>query len=134
MTISSYSDLLKEATSQTQPQRMLFTFARAELPDDAGAEQQARFAARQGGTLTPVMCVDKPARELRNFTQLVEESQQTGQQWDIVFVSSMSGHNGVMPPASEAEAPLKKMVAAIRDGQIGNFLAFDRAGELVSFS
>ena len=41
--ISSYSDLIKATQSEQEPQRLLFVFCRAELPDDASAEEKAAF-------------------------------------------------------------------------------------------
>ncbi len=133
MNISSYSDLLTAAKSQAESQRLLFAFARAELPPGAGSAEQQSFTENQGGTLSPIMCVDKLADELSSFKNLVEESQKTGEHWDIVFVTTMSGRNGQEPSHNDAEAPLKMMIAAIENGQIANFLAFNRAGELVQF-
>jgi len=133
MNIASYNDLLSAAKSQPEPQRLLFTFAKAELPGNAGSAEQQRFAEQQGGTLSPIMCVDKMAHELDNFASLVEESCRTGAHWDIVFITTMSGRNGKAPQHSEAEAPLKMMIASIENGQIDKFLAFNRAGELVQF-
>ena len=51
MEISSFDDLLQAACRQPQPQRLLFVFAGAELPDDATPAQQADFAAGHGGAL-----------------------------------------------------------------------------------
>lgn len=133
MSISSYDDLLKEAAARVQPQRLLFAFAQAGLPNDAGKAEQQRFSENRGGTLTPLMCVDKLPAELSTFAALVEESQHTGTHWDVVFVSSMSGQNGQVPASDAAEAPLKKMVEAITTGQLGAFLAFNREGELLQF-
>lgn len=133
MNISSYDDLVSAAKSQAQPQRLLFAFAQAELPADAGPAERERFAAQQGGALSPVMCVDKLAGELGSFEQLLDESRQTGAHWDIVFVTTMSGRNGQPPAPSEAEEPLKMMVESIRNGQIDRFLAFNREGELLQF-
>jgi len=79
------------------------------------------------------MCVDKLPSELGSFASLVEESRQTGMSWDIVFVASMAGRAGIAPNRDEAEQPLKMMVAAIQNDRIGNFLAFNRDGELVRF-
>ena len=53
--ISSFDDLLRAARSQPEPQRLLFVFAGAELPEDCTPEQRARFEAGQGGALTPMM-------------------------------------------------------------------------------
>lgn len=134
MTISSYDDLLAAARSQTQPQRMLFAFARAELPDDAPEAERARFAERRGGALMPVMCVDKTLPELGSFADLVAESRHMGADWDIVFVSSLSGRDGKAPSAAEAEAPLNMMVTYIHTGQVERFLAFSKDGQLLTIS
>jgi hypothetical protein len=132
--ISNYEDLLNAANMQTNPQRLLFVFTQAELPGEHTPDQQAQFKARKGGALTPVMCVDKLASERGSFAGLVEESRQMGQEWDIVFVACMSGKPGMEPQSDEAEEPLKTMVKSIQVGSIGNFLAFNRNGELVSLS
>lgn len=131
MNISSYEDLLNAANAQAEPQRILFVFTQAELPGDHTKDQQEQFKARQGGTLTPVMCVDKLASKRSSFAALVEESRQTGKEWDIAFVACMSGKPGIATGSEEAEQPLKTMVQSIKDGKIGNYLAFNRDGELV---
>jgi hypothetical protein len=134
MNISSYDELLAAARAQSQPQRLLFAFARAELPDGADAAESARFAERSGGALAPVMCVDKTADQLGSFAELVAEAGHTGAEWDIVFVSTMTGRDGKAPPAAEAEAPLNMMVTYIHTGQVGRFLAFNKEGELLNIA
>lgn len=131
MDITSYEDLLNAANAQAEPQRLLFVFSQAELPDGHTQDQQARFKARKGGALTPVMCVDKLASERGSFAGLVEESLQMGAGWDIVFVACMAGKPGLTKGSDETEQPLKAMVQSIMGGNIGNFLAFNRNGELV---
>lgn len=133
-TLSSYSELLDAAKAQSEPQRMLFVFAAAGLPEGSTEDQKNRHSAGEGGTLSPVMCVDKLPAELGSFASLVEESQKTGLSWDIAFVSSLSGKAGVAPGSDEAEQPLKMMVDAIQNGRIGNFLAFNQDGELIRFA
>jgi len=128
MNIASFEDLLNAARQQSQPQRLLFVFAGAELPDDATAEQRAAFAEGHGGALAPLMCADKAPEELTSFKSLVDESAQFGSAWAIVFVAAMSGQAGVQPTSAQAEAPLQKMVEAIKAGQIGAYLPFDREG------
>lgn len=123
MNITSYADFLAAANNQTDPQRLLFVFTESDATDSTGA--------KQSGTLTPVMCVDKLPAELGSFTSLVEESHQTGQRWDIVFAAALSGHAGIAPAGEAAEQTMKKMIDAIQRGAINNFLAFNRAGELV---
>lgn len=129
--ISSFDDLLRTAREQEQPQRLLFVFAAAALPDDATPEQRERFQARQGGTLTPLMCVDKTPDELDSFDTLREESQQFGQAWDLVFAAAISGSAGHGPTSAQAEAPLQRMVESIKSGGIAGFVVFDRAGQSV---
>ncbi|MDP2761402.1 MAG: ribonucleotide reductase subunit alpha [Sideroxyarcus sp.] len=131
MNISSYEDLLNAANAQAEPQRMLFVFAHAELPGESTENQQEEFKARKGGALMPVMCVDKLASNRVSFASLVEESGHTGKDWDIVFVACMTGKSADATESAEAEEPLKEMVKSIQVGSIGNYLAFNRAGEMV---
>ncbi len=134
MEISSYTDLLNAARAQAQPQRLLFAFALAELPPEASAAERERYGKREGGALKPVMCVDKTPEELSGFGELVEESKHMGSDWDVVFVSTLSGRNGEPPASKDADAPLNMMVAAIHTGDVSRFLAFNREGELLSFA
>jgi hypothetical protein len=133
MNISTFGDLLHAAKEQADPQRLLFVFAQAGVPDDATPEQRARFESGEGGTLTPLMCVDKAPGELDSFDALVEESRQFGQAWDIVFVASLSGAGSIGPTAGQAQASLQQMVESIRSGAIGRFVAFDLHGQPVRF-
>ena len=88
--IASFEDLLRAARAQAEPQRLLFVFASAVLPEDSTPEQRAGFAAGQGGALEPLMSVDKAPEELGSFAALVEESRQFGPDWSIVFVASLA--------------------------------------------
>jgi len=128
MNIDSYEALLQAAREQTAPQRLLFVFARAELPEDSTTEQRAGFAAGRGGTLEPLMSVDKAAEELGSFAALVEESRQFAPDWSIVFVSSLAGRNGRAPTSEEAERSLQGMIESIKAGMLGSFIPFDRQG------
>ncbi|MCG6656603.1 ribonucleotide reductase subunit alpha [Halomonas campisalis] len=133
MAISCFADLLNEAHSQPDPQRLLFVFTRAELPDNPTPEQRARFEQGEGGVLTPVLCVDKTLDELSDMAALVAESKETEIEWDIVFVAALAG-SGPRPPSSdEAESHLQRMVESLKMGNIESFLALDRQGEVVSF-
>ena len=133
MNISSFDDLLAAARQQREPQRLLFVFASAELPEGSTPEQAARFRAGQGGALTPLMCVDKTPDEIASFAALAEESRQFGQDWGMVFVAGLSGRNGVAPTPDEAQKPLEKMVESIKAGTFGAFIPFDRMGQPVLF-
>jgi len=133
MTIASFDDLLLSAGQQAQPQRLLFVFTTAELPDDATPEQRERFQAGEGGSLTPLMCVDKTPAELPSFDALLAESRRAGPAWNIVFVAALSGSGGRSPTTGDAEAPLQRMVEAIQAGRIGGFIPFDVRGQPIHF-
>lgn len=133
MSLASFQDLLDAAGQQGEPQRLLFVFAKVELPQNASAEQRERFDNREGGTLTPSLCVDKAPSEIASFEALAEESASTGQDWDIMFVGSLGGRAGIAPSADEAAQPLRFMVNAINNGQVAQFAAFDRGGQVLQF-
>jgi hypothetical protein len=133
MNITRFDDLLRSAREQSEPQRLLFVFTSAGVPDDATPEQRIRFEAGQGGTLTPLMCVDKAPDEWASFDALAEESRQLGQPWDIVFVAAMAGHDGHSPTSVDAEAPRQRMGESIKAGTIGGFIPFDGMGRTVQF-
>ena len=122
MSISSFDDLLRAARAQSEPQRLLFVFANAVLPDDSTPEQRARFEAGQGGALAPLMSVDKTPEELGTFSALVEESRQFGHDWAIVFVASLSGIDGRAPTSEEADRSLQRMIESIKTGLFGSFI------------
>lgn len=134
MTISNFDQLLHASREQTEPQRLLFVFASAGLPEDATPEQRARFDAGEGGTLEPLMCVDKTPDEIESFETLVEQAREFGQAWDIVFVAAMSGRAGSSPTSAQAEEPLQRMVESIKAGRIGSYIPFDGQGQPVQFS
>ena len=128
MEISSFDDLLQAACRQPQPQRLLFVFAGAELPDDATPAQQADFAAGHGGALVPLMCADKRPEEIASFAALAQESSLFGHDWQMVFAAALSGSAYQAPSSEDAEAALEHMVEAIKLGQIGGYIPFDRQG------
>ena len=116
---------------QPDPQRMLYVFTKAELPGEHTEGQQEDFKSRKGGSLTPVMCVDKLASNAGSFASLVEESRQMGQEWDLVFVACMSATSDLATESDEANEPLKEMIKSIQVGSIGKYLAFNLDGEMV---
>ncbi|MCG7198626.1 ribonucleotide reductase subunit alpha [Marinobacter pelagius] len=129
--ISNYQDLIQATREQAEPQRLLFVFCRAELPDDASPEEKAAFERGEGGALTPVICVDKTPDEAPDFGTLALESEATGQPWDMVFVAAMSGRGGIAPSSDEAQQPLTMMVEGIRMGHISNYLPLNGQGEAI---
>ena len=134
MNISSFDDLLRAAREQSEPQRLLFVFANAVLPDNSTPEQRACFEAGQGGALMPLMSVDKSPEELGTFAALVEESSQFGRGWAIVFVASLSGRDGRAPTSEEADRSLQRMIESIKTGSLGSFIPFDRRGQPMLFN
>ncbi len=128
MGIASFEDLLQAARLQPEPQRLLFVFAAAELPEDSTPEQRARFHEGGGGALVPLMRVDKAPEELSGFAALAEESRQFGQDWSVVFVAALSGRNGQAPGSADASRALERMIEAIKAGAVASFLPFDRQG------
>ena len=71
MNIASFTDLLVAARNQDEPQRLLMVFVSAELPEDATSAEQQRHAEGQGGSLRPVLCVDKLPGEVNDFAGLI---------------------------------------------------------------
>ena len=134
MVISGFESLLEAARQQPEPQRLLFVFAAAELPDDCTPAQRAQFEAGRGGALTPLMCVDKTPDEISAFQVLLEESRQFGGEWSVVFVAALSGRDGCAPSSEDAGIPLERMIESIKAGSPGSMIAFDRQGQALLLS
>jgi hypothetical protein len=133
MDISTFDDLLRAARAQPEPQRLLFVFANAVLPDGSTEAQRARFAAGEGGALVPLMFVDKTPEELETFGTLLAESRQFGAGWSVVFAASLAGRDGRAPAARQTEEALQRMVESIKTGAFGALMPFDRQGQPVLF-
>jgi len=132
--IVNYETLLMVGREQKEPQRFLFTFLKASLPKDHEGDEEQRFQSGSGGVLQPIMCVDKALDDLTNFADLVEESENMGQEWQMVLVACLSGVGDSQPAATEVELQLKMMVQMVENGgDLSRYLAFDREGELVLF-
>ena len=129
MNIENFNTLLQVAHSQPQAQRLLFVFAAVELPDDATAQQKVEFEAGEGGALTPLMCVDKGLDELSTFEALAQEAQLLDSRWAMVFAAALAGTSSTHPTSVDAEPHLQSMVEAIKRGELGRYLAFDRQGQ-----
>ncbi len=129
-----FQQLLRAALAQTQPQRLLFVFAAAELPDDASPEQRRRFEAGQGGALAPLACVDKAPEELTDWEALVAESRRASPPWQVVFIAALGGQAGSAPDPAVIDSALETMVANVRQGRFRGYLALDAEGEPLLFS
>jgi hypothetical protein len=132
-TPSYFNQLLQAAMAQPQPQRLLFVFATAELPEGATPTQRRRFAAGGGGSLAPLMCVDKAPSEVSSFEALADESRKAGPPWQVMFAAGLSGTDGNPPPPDQVDRALKAMAERIRSGMVEGLLALDPTGEALSF-
>jgi hypothetical protein len=133
MDIANFDDLLRAARAQPEPQRLLFVFAAAELPDDSTPAQRDRHAAGQGGALVPLMSVDKDPDDLAGFDDLVRESRRFAGDWTMVFVAGLPGREGRAPTSEEADRSLQRMIESVKTGQFGSYIPFDRHGRPVLF-
>lgn len=128
-----FQQLLHAATAQSEPQRLLFVFASAGLPESSTPKQREELAAGRGGALTPLMCVDKAPADLTGFDTLVAESRRAGPPWQVVFAASLAGNDGRPPTPARIDAALEKMVSAVLLGGVGAYAAFAASGEPLQF-
>jgi hypothetical protein len=131
--LSHFDQLLKAAADQPQPQRLLFVFAGAELPENATPAQRRRYAAGGGGSLAPLMCVDKAPAEIGGFETLVAESREAGPPWQVLFAAGLSGRSGRPPDDAQVDRALQIMVERVRAGRVEGLLALDPQGEPLRF-
>lgn len=125
MNLETFDDLLRAARAQPRPQRLLFVFAAAVLPDAPTPAQRAAFEAGEGGALEPLMCVDKGPDELTDFAALVEESRRFGRDWQIVFAAAMDAAD----ERRTGEA-IERLVTAVREGRLAGLMPLDRQGRV----
>jgi hypothetical protein len=118
--------LLEKAGEQSEPQRLLFLFAKA----DGASKKPATEKDPKSGTLEPKMCVDKVLDELSDFDSLVKEADNISADWSFVFIAGLSGSKGKAPTTDEAEQYLNKMTHDVTIGQnIANYVIMDRSGQ-----
>ncbi|MCB1662505.1 MAG: ribonucleotide reductase subunit alpha [Pseudomonadales bacterium] len=120
--IATLTDLITAAQEQTEPQRLLFLFAKAE------AQNKKKKSKRQhSGTISPVMCVDKLPEEITSFKALVAEADNITNEWDFMLVAGLSGAKGNAPSTEDAEPHLNKMANDLMSGQdLSQYIIFDR--------
>jgi hypothetical protein len=137
MDISCFDDLLLAARQQTQPQRLLLVFAGASLPDNATADQRARFEAGESGELAPLMCVGKDPALLASFDALLIEAAEAasaGPAWALMFAAALSGRDGLPPSDAQVDTALETLVEAVRTGDLARLIPFDRQGQAVNLA
>jgi hypothetical protein len=126
MDIASFDDLLRAARTQPRPQRLLFVFAAAVMPDAPTPAQRAAVEAGEGGALEPLMCVDKSPDDLAGWDALLAESRAAGPAWQVVIVAAMDAAD-----ARATDAALERLVAAVREGRLAGLLPLDRQGRVL---
>lgn len=126
--LNHFDDFLAIANQQSEPQKLLLVLARRELPHGHTEEQARAYSEGHGGHLAPLAGIDKQPAELKNFSAFVEEAKQVGTDWDAVFVGALPGNQGRLPTAKEIDEAIEKVIYAIRNGMVNNFLVFDRKG------
>ena len=130
MTVAThFEQLLRTATAQPEPQRLLFVFAEAELPEGATAGERERFEAGLGGALTPLACVDKAPAELTTFDALLRESHQACPPWQVLFIAALAGQDGRPPSSALVDSSLNAMVESVRAGRLAGYMALSSRGE-----
>lgn len=130
---SHFQQLVAAALAQQTPHRLLFVFAAVALPDAPTPEQRERHRLGRGGTLTPLMCVDKAPEDLAGFDVFAAEAATAGPPWGLVFAAALAGRDGYAPAKPDIDRALENMVEAVNTGAIQRFLAFDTAGDPVVF-
>jgi hypothetical protein len=80
------------------------------------------------------MCVDKTPEKIANFAALSQEAKQFELNWQVVFVSNLSGMNNALPSSQLAESAPQRMVESIKLGALDNVIAFDLQGDAVDLT
>ncbi len=132
MNITTFDELLSAARGQSEPQRLLFVFAGAELGADATAQERAAFDAGHAGELAPLMCVDKSADELAGFDTLADQARSAGPPWAIVFAAAIPDSSDETRNKAVAEETLQRMVLRIQQGDLAGMIPFDTTGQAVT--
>ena len=149
ITLNSFDDFLQVARQQTEPQQLLFVFTRAESPQqgvrtdpvvgDADAARSIDPGTHRGlepdqpdsqqtAHLAPIVCVDKAPRDIASFALFADEAEVVVQDWSVFFVAALPGIAGHQPTPLAIDESLDRMVDAVRLGEVGTYLAFDRTG------
>ena len=132
--LSTFDDLLAAARQHTQPQRLLLVFVEVELPDDATDSQRVAFEKGMGGTLEPIMAVDKDAQDLASMRELAQESHRLNDRWHLFFAGALQSERTQPLTNEQVDQALDRMIDGIRSGQFHHLAAFDREGNSISWN
>lgn len=116
---------LNVAREKGTPQRLYLVFAEKEFASED--EIMAGHATPSSFTIRPVMYTDKPLSKVSNFVEMLDESLQNGQPWDIVYVTA-GEDKGIT--AEFVEDRLEHMVKRIEEGEGDLFVAFTQMGDV----
>lgn len=134
MNIETFDAFLQVARAQTLPQRLLFVFANAELPDEATLEQRAGFEAGYGGALVPTMCVDKSPDDVSSFDSLSSEAAQFAPAWSFLFAGAIDVPAHSPEHLNTIESTMQVMVESIKRGDFSRYLAFNNEGITIALA
>ena len=129
-----FAQLLEAARAQAHPQRLIFLFARRELPAAATAAQQHVYARGDGGALQPLGGVDKSPDELTTFAELAAEADAACPDWDVVFVAALTLQDRIAYATALVDDAMKRMVAAVHGGRVAGLLCLNAQGQPLQFA
>ena len=74
---------------------------------------------------------NRMADELGSFDALAHQATQLHPAWTLVFAAALGGTLHRAPSSADAQAPLQRMVDAIKAGRHEGLIPFDRQGQAV---
>jgi len=119
---------LNIARQQKEPQIMILVLAKSELPSNHSQSQKNCYINKEGGHLAPIAGVHKLPSDLADFSQFCDEARHIDEKWDAVFVTTLSGINSTLPTQKAIDSAFEKVIHAIRNGLVDQFLIFNRDG------
>lgn len=119
--MSQFEDLLNQARNHSDPQLILFVFAKAT------SQSEAKGLDHHRGTIEPLMCVDKLTSELSTFESLVKEADGHKSDWNFIFVSTLTGKNNKIPEPEKVDTYFRQITNAIAMGEdLSKYIIWDR--------
>ncbi|TVO63538.1 hypothetical protein [Denitromonas ohlonensis] len=125
MDTTDFNRFLDHARAKATPQRLYLVFAEKEYATEA--EIAAGEATASSYSIRPLMYADKALSALGDFDELLAESLENGQAWDLVYVSASDDEK---LSADFVEERLEVMVKLIQQGEGARFVIFDQLGAI----
>ena len=118
--MSKFQELLAMARYQAEPVKLLMLFTKSSI-ETASKEVNK-------GYIQPVMCVDKLPEELSDFASLSKEADVINQDWDLIFITSISAN----VDSSIIDQSMKSIVTDVQTGKnTSMYVVLDREDNLV---